>query len=212
MIQNIPLVVYALCSAVLIIYGLHNYFVMYLFLRKRKGLNEANAEALETYKIDDSDAPEVLTQVPLYNESAVAERVIRAVAAIDYPNHTIQILDDSNDETVALVDKVVKELADQGVNIEAVRRSDRSGYKAGALDYGLGQNDAPYIAIFDSDFVPPKDFLRRTIPHFKAQEKCCVVQARWGHLNEDENSFTRAQSVGVNGHFVVEQVLSLIHI
>ncbi len=206
MIENIPLAIYALCSAVLIIYGLHNYFVMYLFLKKRKGINEANATTLETFKINDSDAPEVLTQVPLYNESAVAERVIRAVAAIDYPNHTIQILDDSNDDTIALVDKVVKELADQGVNIEAIRRSDRSGYKAGALDYGLGKNNAPYIAIFDSDFIPPKDFLRRTIPHFQAQEKCCVVQARWGHLNEEENSFTRAQSVGVNGHFVVEQV------
>jgi len=87
-----------------------------------------------------------------------------------------------------------------------IRRADRAGYKAGALDYGLKLNNAPYIAIFDSDFVPPENFLKKTIPHFAAKEKCCVVQARWGHLNDEENNFTKAQSVGVNGHFVVEQV------
>ena len=133
MLENIPLVIYALCSAVLILYGLHNYFVMFLFLRKREEITEANEAVESDYQISDDNAPAVLSQIPLYNESAVAERVIRAVAAIDYPNHTIQILDDSTDDTSTLVDKVVAELAQQGVQIEAVRRENREGFKAGAL-------------------------------------------------------------------------------
>jgi len=206
MLENIPLILYAICSVVLIFFGLHHYFVIFLFVRKQSEIRENNSKVEKEYTITDENAPPVLSQIPLYNESAVAERVIRAVSAIDYPNHTIQLLDDSTDNTVQLVDEVVKELADQGVNIEVIRRSDRAGFKAGALDYGLEKNDAPYIAIFDSDFIPPTDFLKKTIPHFLAQEKCCVVQARWGHLNAEDNAFTRAQSVGVNGHFVIEQV------
>ncbi|MGJ8671746.1 glycosyltransferase [Rubritalea sp.] len=206
MLENIPLIIYALCSAILILYGLHNYFIIFLFLRKRDEITDSNNTVETEFAIVETDAPAVLSQIPLYNELAVAERVIRSVASIDYPNHFIQVLDDSTDETVELVDSVVANLVAQGIRIETIRREDRSGYKAGALDYGLKLNDAPYIAIFDSDFIPPPDFLRRTIPHFKAREKCCVVQARWGHINADENAFTRAQSVGVNGHFVVEQV------
>jgi len=206
MIGNIALFTYALCSAVLILYGLHNYFILFLFYRRKNKITNLNKEAEEKYAVTTHDAPMVLSQIPLYNESTVAERVIRAVAAIEYPNHFIQILDDSNDETVELVDRIVAELATEGIQIECIRREDRSGFKAGALDYGLTLNDAPYIAIFDSDFVPPTNFLTRTIPHFSAMEKCCVVQARWGHLNSEENAFTKAQSVGVNGHFVIEQV------
>lgn len=206
MLENIPLFIYALCSAVLILFGLHHYFVIFLFFKKKNGIKEDNQRAEEEHAITDSNAPAVLSQIPLYNESAVAERVIRAVAEIDYPNHHIQVLDDSTDDSTKLVDKVVSELQEQNISIEVVRRDDRVGFKAGALDYGLKKNDAPYIAIFDSDFVPPKNFLRKTIPHFLTGNKYCVVQARWGHLNSEENAFTRAQSVGVNGHFVVEQV------
>ena len=206
MLENIPLIIYALCSAVLIIFGLHHYFVIYLFFRKKDEIKEYNQNVEAKHRISEAIAPEVLSQIPLYNESAVAERVIRAVAAIDYPKHSIQVLDDSNDETMALVDSVVKELADEGVAIEVIRRTDRSGFKAGALEYGLQINKAPYVAVFDSDFVPPADFLRKITPHFLTGNKYCVVQARWGHLNAEENAFTRAQSVGVNGHFVMEQV------
>jgi len=206
MLENIPLIVYALCSAVLIMFGLHHYFVIFLFLRKKNGIKENNLSVEKNYAINEQNAPRVLSQIPLYNESAVAARVIRAVAEIDYPEHHIQVLDDSTDDSTKLVDEVVTELQAKGVSIEVIRREDRSGFKAGALDVGLQKNDAPYIAIFDSDFVPPKDFLKKTIPHFLTDNKYCVVQARWGHLNSEENAFTRAQSVGVNGHFVIEQV------
>lgn len=206
MLENIPLFIYAVCSAVLILFGLHHYFVIFLFFRKKNGIKEDNLRAEEEHAITDQNAPEVLSQIPLYNESAVAERVIRAVAAIDYPKHHIQVLDDSTDDSTKLVDRVVSELQEEGVSIEVVRRVDRQGFKAGALDYGLKKNDAPYVAIFDSDFVPPENFFKRTIPHFLTDNKYCVVQARWGHLNSEENAFTRAQSVGVNGHFVIEQV------
>ena len=206
MLENIPLIVYALCSAVLIIFGLHHYFVIFLFLRKKNGIKDNNEVVEKDYSITEENAPRVLSQIPLYNEAAVAERVIRAVAEIEYPKHHIQVLDDSTNDSTILVDKVVSELKEKGISIEVIRRDDRKGFKAGALDVGLQKNDAPYIAIFDSDFVPPKDFLKRTIPHFLTDNKYCVVQARWGHLNSEENAFTRAQSVGVNGHFVIEQV------
>ena len=206
MLENIPLIVYALCSAVLIVFGLHHYFVIFLFLRKKNGIKDNNEVVEKDYSITEENAPRVLSQIPLYNEAAVAERVIRAVAEIEYPKHHIQVLDDSTNDSTILVDKVVSELKEKGISIEVIRRDDRKGFKAGALDVGLQKNDAPYIAIFDSDFVPPKDFLKRTIPHFLTDNKYCVVQARWGHLNSEENAFTRAQSVGVNGHFVIEQV------
>ncbi len=206
MLVNIPLFIYAFCSAVLILFGLHHYFMIFLFFKKKNGIKEDNQRTEEENAITEQNAPAVLSQIPLYNEPAVAERVIRAVAEIDYPRHHIQVLDDSTDDSTKLVDKVVSELQEKGISIEVLRREGRAGFKAGALDYGLKKNDAPYVAIFDSDFVPPKNFLERTIPHFLTNNKYCVVQARWGHLNSEENAFTRAQSVGVNGHFVIEQV------
>ncbi len=205
MFSNIPIILYIICSAALILYGLHHYFMLYLFIRAKKHL--PNNDAVEKkYKINEDDAPLVLSQIPLYNESTVAERIIIAVAAIDYPRHRIQVLDDSDDETIGLVDAIVDELREKGVDISAVRRTDRSGFKAGALKYGMTLCDAEYITIFDSDFVPPKDFLKRTIPHFSANSRYGLVQARWDHLNAEDSAFTRAQSVGVDGHFVVEQV------
>jgi cellulose synthase/poly-beta-1,6-N-acetylglucosamine synthase-like glycosyltransferase len=201
------LALYLLCSAILVLYGFHHYFMLILFFRAQKKIKSKNA-TVTTLTSNDRDLPVVLTQIPLYNELNVAERVIRAVAAIEYPadKHIIQVLDDSNDETCALVDSVVREISGQGVKIAAVRRTDRSGYKAGALDYGLKICDAPYVTIFDSDFVPPKDFLLRTIPHLLANKQYGLVQARWGFLNENDSLFTKAQSVGIDGHFVVEQV------
>ena len=201
------LALYLLCSAILVLYGFHHYFMLILFFRAQKKMKVQNA-AIVPLTIDDTELPVVLTQIPLYNELNVAERVIRAVAAMEYPSdkHIIQVLDDSNDDTCTLVDKVVSELLAQGYQITAVRRTDRSGYKAGALDYGLQICDAPYVTIFDSDFVPPRDYLLRTIPHLLANKQYGLVQARWGFLNENASLFTKAQSVGIDGHFVVEQV------
>ena len=205
MLTNIPIILYIICSAALVLYGLHHYFMLYLFLRAKKHFPR-NVTVEEKYEVDKDDAPLVLSQIPLYNESTVAERIIRSVAQIDYPQHRIQVLDDSDDETIGVVDAVVQELRAAGVDISAVRRTDRSGFKAGALKYGMGLCDAEFIAIFDSDFVPPKDFLKRSIPHFSENPDYGLVQARWDHLNAEDSALTRAQSVGIDGHFVIEQV------
>jgi len=115
------------------------------------------------------------------------------------------VLDDSTDETSGLIDRVVKELRNEGKNVTVIRRVDRSGFKAGALNAGLDHSDAPLIAIFDSDFVPNPDFLRRSVPQLVEQPDVGLVQARWGHLNADESWLTRSLAIGIDGHFGVEQ-------
>ncbi|MDB5233703.1 MAG: histidine kinase [Hymenobacter sp.] len=152
--------------------------------------------------------PHVLVQLPLYNEQNVVERVIDAVAALDYPTNRlhIQVLDDSNDATVGLAGARVAHHAARGLCISHVRRAGREGYKAGALRYGLLESTDEFVAIFDADFVPQPDFLRRTIPFFLQNERVGVVQTRWGHLNENESLLTRLQAFGLDAHFLIEQV------
>ena len=151
--------------------------------------------------------PHVTVQLPVYNELAVVTRIIDAAAALDYPADRlhIQVLDDSTDESVALAARRVAYHQDRGLRIDHVRRASRQGYKAGALAHGLTETDGEFVAIFDADFVPAPDFLRRTLPHFAAPE-VGVVQTRWGHLNESESLLTRLQAFGLNAHFLVEQV------
>lgn len=151
--------------------------------------------------------PQVTVQLPIYNEQHVVTRLLRAVAALDYPRKRlhIQILDDSTDITGAIVAQEVQHLQAQGFWIEHIRRADRTGYKAGALAYGLQQTPSPYIAIFDADFVPPPDFLRRTLPHLLQKRHRGVVQTRWGHLNPTSNWLTQAQRLAIDTHFVIEQ-------
>lgn len=150
--------------------------------------------------------PRVCVQLPMYNEYAVAERIIRAAASLDYPRDRleIQVLDDSDDETVDLVKRVVSELSASGVNIKHIRRGYREGYKAGALRHGFSLSDAELFAIFDADFIPPRDFLRRAVPHFQDPE-IGAVQARWGYINDTASPFAMLQAVILDGHFVVEQ-------
>ena len=200
----------SLCT-LLLGYGLNSYVLMRLFVRKRKAALAADAEretaTLAELENGERSWPELLTQLPLYNELNVAERVIRAAAAMEYPEgkHRIQVLDDSTDETREIVDRVVSQLKAQGVQIDVVRRPTREGFKAGALQYGLTQDNAPYVAIFDSDFVPQKEFLRRSIPQLISQDEVGLVQARWGHLNKEESWLTRALAMGIDCHFVIEQ-------
>ena len=152
--------------------------------------------------------PRVTVQLPLYNEQNVVERVIDAVAALDYPPALlhIQVLDDSTDATVALAAARVAHHTRQGLRISHVRRPTREGFKAGALRHGLAETDGEFIAIFDADFVPTPDFLRRTIPYFLQDEQVGVVQTRWGHLNAEESLLTRLQAFGLDAHFLIEQV------
>ncbi len=181
-----------------------------LFLRRHKGerakaqsLFESGKKLFETPE----ELPYVTTQIPLYNEANVAERVIRAVAKIDYPTakHEIQILDDSNDETCAIVDTLAKELQADGHDIHVIRRENRIGFKAGALRYAMDRCKGEYIAIFDADFIPPLDFFHKLVPAIKSDDRLSFVQARWGHLNPEKSLLTRAQRIGIDGHFMIEQ-------
>ncbi len=151
--------------------------------------------------------PKVCVQLPVFNEPFVVERVIRATAQLDWPKDKleIQVLDDSTDETPLIASKVVEELKREGFDIKHVRRKGREGFKAGALAYGMRLSDADYFAIFDADFIPPKDFLKKTVPFLEEDPKLAGVQTRWGFLNEESSVFTMAQAFMLNLHFVVEQ-------
>jgi cellulose synthase/poly-beta-1,6-N-acetylglucosamine synthase-like glycosyltransferase len=151
--------------------------------------------------------PLVCVQLPVYNEMYVARRLIDAAAALDYPRDRfeIQVLDDSSDETVNIVRSSVEGWRRRGLNINHIRRDNREGYKAGALGYGLELTDAEYIAIFDADFIPRVDFLRRTVPVLYADDGLAFVQTRWGHTNRHQSLLTFLQSLSIDGHFAVEQ-------
>ncbi len=148
--------------------------------------------------------PSVTVQLPMFNERTVAERIIRAAGALDYPRDRleIQILDDSTDETRAIVDLEVERLRQSGIRACILRRSNRAGFKAGALAEGLRAARGELLCVFDADFVPPTDFLLRLVGAFR-EPGIGMVQARWAHLNRDENWFTRAQATLLDGHFVI---------
>jgi cellulose synthase/poly-beta-1,6-N-acetylglucosamine synthase-like glycosyltransferase len=150
--------------------------------------------------------PSVLMQLPIYNERYVVERLLRAVAKQDYPHDklVIQLLDDSTDETTEIAAKVIAELIKTGINIQHVRRKDRSGYKAGALQAGLALDNSEFIAIFDADFIPQPDFLKRIIGYF-SDPKVGMVQTRWDHLNANYSTLTKILSFGIDAHFSMEQ-------
>ncbi len=152
-------------------------------------------------------APMVTLQLPLYNEKYVAERLIDNMVQLEYPKGRlqIQVIDDSDDETVEIIDRKVKEYRAKGVDIEHVRRVNRQGYKAGALKDATPLAKGEFLAIFDADFVPRTDFLLKTVPHFFKDPKIAVVQTRWEHLNEDYSTITKLQALQLNVHFTVEQ-------
>jgi cellulose synthase/poly-beta-1,6-N-acetylglucosamine synthase-like glycosyltransferase len=152
--------------------------------------------------------PVVTVQLPVYNELNVVNRLVDAVARLDYPRDRlhVQVLDDSRDETTRLVRRRVAHHRAQGLDIEFLHRQDRRGFKAGALAHGLETARGDLVAIFDADFVPPRDFLRRTVPHLVAQPRLAFVQTRWGYLNAAYSALTRVQTIALDGHFVVEHL------
>lgn len=200
---------YIICSAVLLAYGIQCYVLTFLFLRKRKSVVSVQDEKMKYYYgvTDESQYPKVVTQLPMYNEKEVAIRVIDAVAAMDYPKsrHEIQILDDSNDETISFVNATVERHKKSGINISVIRRTDRTGFKAGALQNGLDYTKADFVAIFDADFVPNPDFLKKAMSFFRNRPKLGLVQGRWTHLNKNASLLTRGQAMGIDGHFMIEQ-------
>jgi len=153
------------------------------------------------------EIPYITIQLPVYNEMYVMERLLDNIAKIDYPKDKleIQVLDDSTDETVETTLKHVQKLQATGLDIKHITRTDRKGFKAGALKEGLETAKGSIIAIFDSDFLPQKDWLKRTVPYFK-DEAIGVVQTRWGHINRNYSILTRIQAFALDAHFTLEQV------
>ena len=203
-------IVYLVCITGLALYGLNTIWLTVAYLRHRRTaprLALPPAQSPDTWLPD--AWPRVTVQLPIYNERHVIERLINACAALDYPagKLQIQVLDDSDDGTTALVHAVAQQHCQAGIQVDVVLRPTRNGYKAGALAYALPEATGDFIAILDADFVPPVDFLKRTLPHFldSGNEKVGFVQARWGHLNRSYSWLTRCQGLALDGHFIVEQ-------
>ncbi len=189
---------YGIALLIICLFSLGQFNLAWHYMKAKK--EEADTiKPMEVY-------PSVVVQLPVYNELYVVERLLESVAALNYPQDKflIQVLDDSDDETVDVIAKKVNELKERNVPIEHVRRPERVGYKAGALQYGMQQTDAEFIAIFDADFLPEKDFLLKTMGHFE-DAKIGMVQTRWGHLNQNYSILTQMQAFGLNAHFTVEQ-------
>ncbi len=195
---------YSVAAIGLALYGANALLLTALFLRQRAG-----RERPRTPLAVGADLPLVTVQLPIFNEKYVATRLIDAVCALDYPRTRlqVQVLDDSTDETVRLIARRVRHWQRQGVAIKQVRRPTREEYKAGALRYGLSRASGEFVAIFDADFVPQPDWLRRTVAPFcqPGSERIGLVQTRWCHLNAGYSPLTRAQALALDGHFGVEQ-------
>ena len=197
-IENIIMIVYFVSLTILFGFGIHGLVLLYYY---RKTFNHV----LPPEEMPD-DVPMVTVQLPLYNEMYVVERLVKAVCEIDYPKDKleIQVLDDSTDETVFLTKNIVAGYKSLGFNIQYIHRDNRVGYKAGALKHGLEIAKGEFVAIFDADFVPNPDFLKKTVPHFN-NPNIGMVQTRWEHLNEEYSYLTKAQALALDGHFVLEQ-------
>jgi cellulose synthase/poly-beta-1,6-N-acetylglucosamine synthase-like glycosyltransferase len=195
--ETLILATYFFVLVILAVYGWHRYYLVYLYM-KNKGRIPVPAGKLEAW-------PVVTIQLPIYNEMYVADRLIDAVCQIEYPRELleIQVLDDSTDETRSVAEQAVRRNAARGVDITYIHRTDRSGYKAGALDAALKVAKGEFVAIFDADFIPTHDFLTRTVPFF-TDPQIAMVQARWGHINQDYSLLTKIQSILLDGHFVLE--------
>lgn len=191
------LIPYFVILITLSFYGLHRFRLIYLYKKYRRNQPVEPPPPAEW--------PQVTIQLPLYNEKYVVERLLDAVVRLDYPRERleIQVLDDSTDETVAVARAAVARYAAQGVRIRHFHRSHRSGYKAGALAQGLAQARGEFIALFDADFIPAPDFLRRTLPHF-SDPRVGMVQARWTYVNRNYSLLTRVQAILLDAHFVLE--------
>src|SRR5712672_445643 len=179
-------------------YGIHRYFIIYLYLKNRKR-PPVPARYFE-------QLPKVTVQLPIFNEMYVAERLLRSVSELDYPQELleIQVLDDSTDETREITAACAEELRQRGFNVQRTHRTERTGFKAGALGVGLAAAEGEFLCILDADFVPQKELLKQTI-HFFTDPKVGMIQTRWGHLNRGYSLLTRMQAIFLDGHLLLEQ-------
>ena len=180
-------------------YGLHRYFIVYLFLKNRRRV----PQPLSHFE----QLPIITVQLPLFNEIYVVERLLKSVSELDYPRERlqIQVLDDSTDETRHLTASCAQRLTERGFDVELIHRTDRVGYKAGALEAGLATARGDFVCILDADFVPQPELLRSTV-HFFTDPKVGMIQTRWGHINRGYSLLTRVQAMFLDGHLLLEQV------
>jgi len=197
LVESIILGLYFAIMLVLSMYGSHRYVMAFLYYRHKF--------KLATPKGRLKSLPKVTIQLPIFNERYVVERLIDSVCAIEYPRELleIQVLDDSTDDTVQFARACVEKQKARGLNVVYIHRDDRTGFKAGALEHGLSLAHGEFVAVFDADFVPKSDFLLNTVPFF-VDERVGMVQVRWGHLNRRFSALTEAQSIFLDGHFVIE--------
>ena len=195
--QTLLLAVYSMALGLLMLVSLHRHIMVRLYFKYR--------DRVPTLEKRFQILPHITVQLPVYNEMYVIERLIRSVAALDYPKDRleIQVLDDSTDETTAIAERCVRELQVDGLDIVLIRRNDRVGYKAGALAKGLCMAKGELVAVFDADFVPQADFLHQIV-HYFTRSQVGMVQARWSHLNRDYSLLTKIQAIYLDGHFVME--------
>jgi cellulose synthase/poly-beta-1,6-N-acetylglucosamine synthase-like glycosyltransferase len=196
-LEPLILALYFFVLCILAVYGWHRYFLVHQYM-KHKDRVPGPPPAVD-------DWPMVTVQLPIFNEMYVVDRLIDAVCQMDYPRDRlqVQVLDDSTDETRDIAELAVRRQAARGFDIQYLHRHNREGFKAGALREGLETARGEFIAIFDADFIPTRDFLRRTVPYFQSP-RVGLVQARWGHLNHDYSLLTRIQAILLDGHFVLE--------
>ncbi|UZH54193.1 glycosyltransferase family 2 protein [Salinimicrobium tongyeongense] len=196
------LIIFGLLMFVVFLYSLSLLHLLINFRRSRKHKDTSQ----KWHFSHPAQFPFVTIQLPLYNEKPVVERLLRNIAEIDYPHHKleVQVLDDSTDDSAELTAQIITELRAEGFPIQHLTRKNRMGFKAGALKAGLDAAKGEFIAIFDSDFLPKPDWLKKTVPYFK-NERLGVVQTRWGHLNADYSLLTKLQAFLLDYHFILEQ-------
>lgn len=203
--ETIILSTYIFSLMILFLFASHGYVMIYYYFKTfTKRVEDLGPDDL---KIE--NYPFVTIQLPLYNEKYVITRLIDAVIRLDYPKEKmeIQILDDSTDESTEIIDKHILKYKEQGFDIKLIHRTNRAGYKAGALKEGLEISKGEFVAIFDADFIPRKKFLKRTLPYFFKDDKIALVQTRWEHLNREYSIITKTQAIALDGHFVIEQAV-----
>ena len=194
--ETLVLATYFFVLVILAVYGWHRYFLVYLYMKNKDR---------QPLPMGMASLPKVTVQLPIYNEMYVADRLIDAVCRLNYPRELleIQVLDDSTDETRIVAERAVMRNAATGIDISYLHRTNRTGYKAGALEAGMKVAKGDFIAIFDADFIPSPDFLEKTVPYF-GDDRIALVQARWGHFNQDYSLLTKIQSILLDAHFVLE--------
>jgi cellulose synthase/poly-beta-1,6-N-acetylglucosamine synthase-like glycosyltransferase len=203
LIESIIIVIYTIAIVLIFLYALAQMNLLINYLSSKK-----HREDCEKFDLNNpEEVPFVTIQLPVFNELYVMERLLDNIALIEYPKDKleIQVLDDSTDESLVSTKAHVEQLAATGLNITHITRTNRTGYKAGALKEGLKTAKGEFIAIFDADFLPRPNWLKRTIPYFK-NDKVGVVQTRWGHINRNYSLLTRIQAFALDAHFTLEQV------